>query len=121
MDGPRRHGLWVAFKCNKDPDSNLVAGLLFDDMGVADDAAHHWANPNAGLAAILFPQGRGRVRAYLCHRWDAGYRLSGAKDEERFIEGFLSTGAPEDVFSGARPAGPLATFRWRPRMGRSPV
>ena len=98
------------FQVNKDPESNLVAGLLFDDMGVADDAAHHWANPNAGLAAILFPQGRGRVRAYLCHRWDAGYRLSGAKDGERFIEGFLSTGAPEDVFTGARPAGPLATF-----------
>ena len=98
------------FQVQRDPDSNLVAGLLFDDMGVADDAAHHWANPNAGLAAILFPQGRGRVRAYFCHRWDAGYRLSGDKDKDRFIEGFLATGAPEDIFSGVRPAGPLATF-----------
>ena len=88
----------------------MVAGLLFDDMGVDDQAAHHWANPNAGIAAILFPQGKGRVRAYFCHRWDSGFRLSGAKDEDRFVEGFLKTGAPEEVFSGARPAGPLATF-----------
>lgn len=98
------------FQVSRDPDSNMVAGLLFDDMGVDDSAAHHWANPNAGIAAILFPQGRGRVRAYFCHRWDSGFRLSGGKDEERFIEGFLKTGAPADVFSGARPAGPLATF-----------
>lgn len=98
------------FHVSRDPDSNMVAGLLFDNMGVADDAAHHWANPNAGIAAILFPQGGGRVRAYYCHRWDAGFRLSGAKDEENFMEGFLRTGAPEEVFSGARAAGPLATF-----------
>ncbi len=98
------------FQVGRDPDSNLVAGLLFDDMSVADDAAHHWANPNAGLAAILFPQGRGRVRAYFCHRWDTGYRLSGDKDRDNFVEGFLKTGAPEEIFSGARTAGPLATF-----------
>lgn len=98
------------FEVNRDPDSNMVAGLLFDDMGVDDQAAHHWANPNAGIAAILFPQGKGRVRAYFCHRWDSGFRLSGAKDEDRFVEGFLKTGAPEEVFSGARPTGPLATF-----------
>ena len=98
------------FEVSRDPDSNMVAGLLFDDMGVDDEAAHHWANPNAGIAAILFPQGKGRVRAYYCHRWDAGYRLSGGKDKDKFVEGFLRTGAPEEVFSGARPAGPLATF-----------
>ena len=98
------------FQVSRDPDSNMVAGLLFDDMGVDDSAAHHWANPNEGIAAILFPQGNGRVRAYFCHRWDSGFRLSGAKDEDRFVEGFLKTGAPQEVFSGARPAGPLATF-----------
>ena len=98
------------FEVNRDPDTNMVAGLLFDDLGVEDDAGHHWGNPNAGIATILFPQGEGRVRAYYCHRWDSGFRLSGARDEERFIEEFLKAGAPEEVFSGARPAGPLATF-----------
>ena len=101
---------WAGFRTRRDPDHNLIAGVLYDEMPVDDQAAHFFLNPGIGRSVLLFPQGSGRVRAYVCYPSDSGYRLSGGRDLERFEEDSVSTGAPQELYRPARAAGPLATF-----------
>ena len=101
---------WAGFDVQQDPGCNLVAGLLFDDVPAADDASHAWLNPDLGLWILLFPQGRGRARAYVCYPEAAGYRLTGQKDIPRFIEESMKAGVLPEQYAEATPAGPLATF-----------
>ncbi len=98
------------FHVQRDPDQNLIAGVLLDDIPASDSAAHHWLNSSLGLATFIFPQGHGRARAYVCYQTKAGYRLSGGTDMTRFVEDSLKSGAPADHYSKAKAAGPLATF-----------
>ena len=59
----------------------------------------------------LFPQGKGRVRAYVGFDSRSGYEpLSGKRDLARFIETSIALGVPKEHFDGCRPSGPLATF-----------
>ena len=88
----------------------MVAGLLFDDMPVADDAAHNFPYAKLGMSVLLFPQGHGRVRSYVCYPAAGNVRLSGKRDIPRFIEEACKTGVPEEYFAEATVAGPLATF-----------
>lgn len=101
---------WAGFQARRDPDQNLIAGLLFDDMPAPEDANHLWLNPSIGHASFVFPQGNGRVRAYVIYPAETGVRLSGTGDIPLFIEYAVKIGAPGAFYSDARPAGPLATF-----------
>ena len=101
---------WAGFESRRDPGHNLVAGVLFDGISVSDEASHIWLNPSLGQWILLFPQGRGRARAYVCYPDTAGFRLTGQKDIPRFIEEAEKGGVPPEVFAQAEPAGPLATF-----------
>ena len=101
---------WAGFDVQQDPGCNLVAGLLFDDVPAADDASHAWLNSDLGLWILLFPQGRGRARAYVCYPEAAGYRLTGQKDIPRFIKESMKAGVLPEQYAEATPAGPLATF-----------
>ena len=62
-----------------------------------------------GRSVLMFPQGRGRVRTYLVYQY-GDHRLQGDADVSGFVAAVVRAGAPEDFFSDARPAGPLATF-----------
>ncbi len=101
---------WGGFKVQRDPDQNLIAGVLFEDMPAPDDASQVWVNSLQGLVVILFPQGQRRVRIYLGYRTEMGYRLSGDADIPRFIEDSLKAGVPAEYYANAKAVGPLATF-----------
>ena len=98
------------FSIKRDRGHNLVAGILLDDCPVSDDACHAWLEPDLGLWILIFPQGEGRARAYVCYPESAGYRLSGERDIPRFIEQAVRAGVPAEHYTSAKPAGPLATF-----------
>ena len=100
----------VGFDVQRDRGHNLVAGVLFDGVLVPDDACHAWLNSQLGLWVLFFPQGRERVRAYVCYPASTGYRLTGVKDIPRFIEDAVRAGVPEEHYANAKAAGPLATF-----------
>jgi 2-polyprenyl-6-methoxyphenol hydroxylase-like FAD-dependent oxidoreductase len=101
---------WSGFDVRRNPDQNLVAGVLFDDMPVPDVAVHSWRNHPMGLLAILFPQGHERVRAYLVYPATTGHRLSEEADMPRFVEDSLKAGVETEYYSQGKAVGPLATF-----------
>lgn len=101
---------WGNFPVRRDPERLFIAGVLFEDMNVASDSVYWLINPSVGKEASLFPQGKGKVRAYLVYRKEAPFRLSGRADLPRFIEEAVSIGVPPDFYAGAKAAGPLATF-----------
>lgn len=97
------------FEVRRDRDhSYRIVGVLLDDMPIAEDTSLFLLNPDAGSAAALFPQGGGKVRAYLPTEssdnfaTQDGFRL--------FAKHAARPGAPAEVFEGARPIGPIATF-----------
>jgi menaquinone-9 beta-reductase len=101
---------WAGITTHRDPDRNLIAGVLLDDMPAPEDACHLWPNPNLGIASVVFPQGNGRVRAYLIYPTKTQHRLSGELDIPQFVEESLKAGVPADYFENIKAAGPLANF-----------
>ncbi len=105
---------WAGFDVQRDEDHLLIAGLLFDEMAVQEDANRLVLNLENGHGALLFPQGGGRVRVYTVLQSATSDRFQGDKDVPRFIEDAVATGIPVELFEGARPEGPLATFDGAP-------
>ena len=98
------------FQVRRDPDGNMVAGILLDGVTAPEDATLAGMRSEDGLFVLLFPQGNGRARAYVCFRAQEDFRLQGQQDLARFLELTIRTGAPEEFYADAQPAGPLATF-----------
>jgi 2-polyprenyl-6-methoxyphenol hydroxylase-like FAD-dependent oxidoreductase len=100
---------WGGFEVQHDRARMVICGVLLDGMGIPADTSVFVIGPHIGQFALLFPQGGGRVRAYLCYQHDAP-RLSGESAFSRFVEGCIETGTPAEFYSGLNLAGPLATF-----------
>lgn len=104
----------VGFKEYRDPERLVVAGLLLDDMKAPDDAIltwlDTWLDSDSGLYTLLFPQGHGRIRAYVSYLASSSYRLSGSASVPEFIQLFSRSGAPSDYFSECTVSGPLASY-----------
>jgi len=100
---------WGAFPTRRGKPKLLGAGVLFENLKANADVSVSMMNPFVGRVAYLFPQGAGRVRAYLMYETELG-RLQGERDVPRFIEHCVQTGMPEETYSRARAAGPLASF-----------
>jgi menaquinone-9 beta-reductase len=102
---------WGGFTVHQDPERLLIAGLLFEEMTKPpEDANTIVLNPTIGQTAYLFPQGHGRVRAYIVYHKAVLRRLQGAGDIPRFIEESVKAGAAPEWYAGARPVDPLATL-----------
>jgi 2-polyprenyl-6-methoxyphenol hydroxylase-like FAD-dependent oxidoreductase len=102
---------WAGFPVHHDPERLVVSGVLFEEMFTPqEDTSYHVISPNLGQSVPLFPQGGGRVRAYLVQTKATGVRLQGAADLPRFIEESVRSGAPAEWYAGAKAVGPLATF-----------
>ena len=101
---------WVGFASVDDPDRLEISGLLFENMGIPEDAGNIAYNPISLQIALQFPQGGGRVRSYLARRRDGGPRLHGEDAAGVFIDESIKTGTQPSVFEGAKASGPLATF-----------
>ena len=101
----------AGFDVRHDPGRLMLSGLFFENSPVGEDTGIIVINPVVHQAALAFPQGGGRVRCYFGCRVEAGLRLQGEKDVPRFMEESVRTGMPAEVFNGATPNGPLATFQ----------
>jgi 2-polyprenyl-6-methoxyphenol hydroxylase-like FAD-dependent oxidoreductase len=102
---------WTSFPVQQDPERLLISGVLYDEMWTPqEDTGYYVMHPSLGQAAGLFPQGQGRVRAYLIHTKATSTRLQGAAALPRFVEESVKTYAPAQWYAGARAIGPLATF-----------
>ena len=101
---------WGGFAVRRDPERLLVAGLLFDDMPASEDTSYTQYHAALGQRVLLFPQGNGRVRAYLIYQNGTGRRLQGDPGIPQFVAESLRTGAPAEFYASACAAGPLATF-----------
>jgi 2-polyprenyl-6-methoxyphenol hydroxylase-like FAD-dependent oxidoreductase len=101
---------WAGFPVRKDPERLFFAGVLLDDVGAGEDAGSVFFNPDIGRISLFFPQGGGRVRAYVGYHKDADPPRFADGDIRRFVEEAVRAGAEPGWLAGARAAGPLATF-----------
>jgi len=102
---------WAGFPVHQDPKRLVISGVLFEEMFTPrEDTSYYVTNPDIGQGVPLFPQGGGRVRAYLVQTKAASARLQGTADLPRFIEESVRSGAPAEWYAGAKAVGPLATF-----------
>ncbi len=101
---------WGGFKQNRGSQKLLGAGVMFEEMDVADDTGVIVTSFELRQMALLFPQGGGRVRGYLTYEPERVARLQGLADTPRFVEGCVRTGIASECYAGARAVGPLATF-----------
>jgi 2-polyprenyl-6-methoxyphenol hydroxylase-like FAD-dependent oxidoreductase len=101
---------WGAFVGRRGPQRLIGAGMLFENMHIAQDTSVFVINPMSGRAALLFPQGHGRVRAYLAWPEAQIPRLQGEEDFGRFVAESISSGIPARYFENAEPKGPLGSF-----------
>ena len=102
---------WAGFPVQGDPERLLISGVLFDDMPTPhEDTDYYIINPSLGQSVPPFPQGNGRVRAYIVHTKATSTRIQGEADLPRFIEESVKTFAPAEWYKGVRAAGILATF-----------
>jgi 2-polyprenyl-6-methoxyphenol hydroxylase-like FAD-dependent oxidoreductase len=102
--------LQAGFKPQRDATSQLIAGVLLDNVAVAEDAAHLYYNFQTGDAAVCFPQGNMRARFYMVYWPESRRRLQGDSDVERLIRDMQWTEQLCESFRDARQAGPLASF-----------
>jgi 2-polyprenyl-6-methoxyphenol hydroxylase-like FAD-dependent oxidoreductase len=102
---------WGGFDVQEDLHRRSFAGVLLDDMPAPEDTLHSRFAPSEGTMSWLFPQGQGRVRAYVGFDSRTDFEpLSGDRDLPRFIETSVRLGVPKEYFDGCRASGPLATF-----------
>ena len=102
--------VWGGFPVRRDPDCLTIAGTLYQDLDLPEDAVQFVLNPDIQQLSIIFPIGRNRFRTYLVFRQGTRPPLSGGKDQQAFVEGSIMTGARANWFRGGEPIGPLATF-----------
>ena len=102
---------WAGFEVHQDPPGQCIAGLLFENTSApSEDTSHLVINSQLGREVALFPQGCGRLRAYLIVQSADKERFQGERDVRRFIEASVKAGGPAECYEGAVPNGPLATF-----------
>ncbi len=102
---------WCAFEEKRARPRRYFGGVLFDELPAPPEVLAARFSPARGLVSWVFPQGGGRVRAYIGSHLESGIgRLQGQRDVERFVEISVDLGVPREWFAGAKTAGPLATF-----------
>ena len=111
---------WGGFTLRSEPNHNIVGGVLLDNCPAPEDHGHIWPNPFAGTVALIFPQGQGRVRAYVGYDQTVERRLSGDSDFAQFVDMAQKCGAPPEYYDGVKISGPLSTFHGAARWVEHP-
>src|SRR5215469_11823253 len=101
---------WLGFTPYRGKQRLFGAGVMFENMHIAEDTSVFVIDSPSGRCALLFPQGHRRVRAYLGWPQNQLPRLQGESDFGRFVAEFVSCGMPADYFANAEARGPLASF-----------
>jgi len=94
--------VWGGFSPRRGRQRMLGAGVMLDNLSIADDTSVGAINPFLGRFALLFPQGAGRVRAYLIYPPESVPRIQGDDDVPRFIDESVQTGIPRSAYAGAQ-------------------
>jgi 2-polyprenyl-6-methoxyphenol hydroxylase-like FAD-dependent oxidoreductase len=103
---------WAGFAVERDPERLALAGLLLDGCRGPEEESSVFLDFVAREMALFFPQGTGRVRAYLAYDGRLGCgRLSGRRRVGAFLAECVSAGVPAAWLGAARAAGPLAAFQ----------
>ncbi|HVM63867.1 MAG TPA: NAD(P)/FAD-dependent oxidoreductase [Acidimicrobiales bacterium] len=99
----------AGIELDRDEPVNYMAGLLLDDLAVPDD--HDVLASEGDVFFVLFHQGQGRARAYVCVGKSGQHRFAGRDATDRFLEATALETFPwgKDVAAGT-PAGPCATY-----------
>jgi len=99
----------VGFDVRRDRPRMRVAGVLLSGASCPTDSVTSHLEP--GRYSFLFPQGGGRVRAYISYHAGVLDRpLTGSEAFSEFVAESEFAGVPAEWFAGARIDGPLATF-----------
>ena len=88
---------------------SYIAGLLVDDLeGPAD---HDLMVSDEGQFSLLFHQGGGRARSYLCVGLSDKHRFAGREGTAHFLEACAESVHPSiAALADATPAGPCAAY-----------
>jgi 2-polyprenyl-6-methoxyphenol hydroxylase-like FAD-dependent oxidoreductase len=101
---------WGDFPVHRDPQRLTIAGILYTDLALPEDAVQFVLNPGVQRLSVIIPIAGQRFRAYVCFRHDSRVPLSGANDHGAFLDLSVATGAAAEWFDDARAIGPLASF-----------
>jgi 2-polyprenyl-6-methoxyphenol hydroxylase-like FAD-dependent oxidoreductase len=94
----------------EDPSHHLMSGLLVEGADGWPDQVQT-VGTEKDVHFLAFPQGRGRVRLYLCYPLEQRGRLAGPEGPLRFLEAFRLGCVPaSDALASARPAGPCPSY-----------
>ena len=94
----------------RQPAITYIAGLLVDGLyDVPDD--HDVLAAAGDLFFVMFHQGGGRARVYMCPGLSGRHRFSGREGTERFLAGCSQASYPwSGQVAAGTPAGPCATY-----------
>jgi 2-polyprenyl-6-methoxyphenol hydroxylase-like FAD-dependent oxidoreductase len=97
-------------KLEHDDPINYIAGLLVDGLeGIPDD--HDLMVSEGDLFMLMFHQGAGRARLYICSGLSGQHRFAGHEGTERFLEAWNPRCYQfSEIVGKALPAGPCATY-----------
>jgi 2-polyprenyl-6-methoxyphenol hydroxylase-like FAD-dependent oxidoreductase len=101
----------AGFELKRDRERRLFGGVYLENVDASLDVLHTALDLRRARVSYIFPQGHGRVRAYVGEHVENGEkRLQGAAHVESFITASRAIGFPEAFYREAKAAGPLATF-----------
>ena len=100
----------AGFSVQRETHTLCIAGVLMEGVRLPGDSLHLFTNTEIGEVVLYAPEGSERARVYLVYWGESRPRLQGAGDMGRLLKALEWTGVTGEYFSGARQAGPLATF-----------
>jgi menaquinone-9 beta-reductase len=101
---------WGGFAVQRETPRHLFSGVLLDGLAAPEDTSGLFLDPPGARISLLFPQGRGRVRAYVGYHREGTPPAAAGYSVERFIDESVGAGVPREWYADARQAGPLAMF-----------
>jgi 2-polyprenyl-6-methoxyphenol hydroxylase-like FAD-dependent oxidoreductase len=101
----------AGFEPKRDRERRLFGGVYLENVDASVDVLHTALDLERARVSYIFPQGHGRVPAYVGeHVQNGETRLQGAGHVGPFIAASRAIGFPEVFYREAKAAGPLATF-----------
>ncbi len=101
----------AGFTVNQDAGRLVIAGVLLEGVDASEDSVHHFVSPSSGQAALLFPIGGQRFRAYFVTGIvQRRQPISGSRHVGEFIDACVDTGVPRDWYERVSAIGPLAAY-----------
>jgi 2-polyprenyl-6-methoxyphenol hydroxylase-like FAD-dependent oxidoreductase len=100
----------IGAKVRTDPVHHLIAGLLIEGVQAwPEDEQAVGVHDDAYL--LIFPQGRGRVRLYMCYSLEERGRFAGPQAASNFLQAFRVPCLPfSDAIAGGQVAGPCQGY-----------